>query len=187
MILSSNWDFFLCEYKTVTKTNSPRSHVPHLFLYQYYLALPYHTSTHFSLSFLPLLNTNLPTHTISPSIASVQHRPPRTRVSRYQSACAEDLRIRSRASAGTRREQEMPASSAATTTAAASAPSEFVTIVSNDGYEFVIRRSAAYVSGALRRMLNPNSTFVSFFFLLFVCSWAVGIGVVCCLHLTRVS
>lgn len=36
-------------------------------------------------------------------------------------------------------------------------PSDYVTLVSNDGFEFVVRRSAAYVAGALRRMLDPKS------------------------------
>lgn len=35
--------------------------------------------------------------------------------------------------------------------------SEYVTLVSNDGYQFVVKRSAACVSGALRRMLDPKS------------------------------
>ncbi|KAI9866816.1 MAG: hypothetical protein M1813_000758 [Trichoglossum hirsutum] len=37
--------------------------------------------------------------------------------------------------------------------------SEYVTLVSNDGYQFVVKRSAACVSGALRRMLDPKSNF----------------------------
>jgi elongin-C len=37
--------------------------------------------------------------------------------------------------------------------------SEYVTLVSSDGFEFVVRRSAACVSGFIRRMLDPNSTF----------------------------
>lgn len=35
----------------------------------------------------------------------------------------------------------------------------FVTLVSSDGFEFVIPRSAACVSGTIRRMLDPASTF----------------------------
>jgi len=35
--------------------------------------------------------------------------------------------------------------------------SEYVTLVSSDGFEFVVRRSAACVSGFIRRMLDPNS------------------------------
>ncbi|KAF3893332.1 Transcriptional elongation regulator [Trichophyton interdigitale] len=38
-------------------------------------------------------------------------------------------------------------------------PAEFVTLASNDGFEFVIPRSAACVSGTLRRMLEPSSNF----------------------------
>ncbi|KAI9821917.1 MAG: Transcription elongation factor B (SIII), polypeptide 1 (15kDa, elongin C) [Pycnora praestabilis] len=37
--------------------------------------------------------------------------------------------------------------------------SRYVTLVSNDGYEFIIRRSAACVSGVIRRMLDPTSAF----------------------------
>ncbi|KAK2746967.1 hypothetical protein FQN57_002539 [Myotisia sp. PD_48] len=40
-----------------------------------------------------------------------------------------------------------------------SQPSEYVTLASNDGFEFVISRSAAYVSGTIRRMLEPSSNF----------------------------
>ena len=38
-------------------------------------------------------------------------------------------------------------------------PAEFVTLASNDGFEFVIPRSAACVSGTLRRMLEPSSQY----------------------------
>ncbi|KAK2736464.1 hypothetical protein FQN55_001641 [Onygenales sp. PD_40] len=38
-------------------------------------------------------------------------------------------------------------------------PPEFVTLASNDGFEFVIPRSAACVSGTIRRMLDPSSNF----------------------------
>lgn len=34
---------------------------------------------------------------------------------------------------------------------------EYVTLVSNDGFEFHIKRSAAEVSGAVKRMLDPLS------------------------------
>lgn len=34
---------------------------------------------------------------------------------------------------------------------------DFVTLISSDGYEFVITRQAANVSGTLRRMLDPKS------------------------------
>ncbi|KAJ5127945.1 Elongin-C [Penicillium atrosanguineum] len=37
--------------------------------------------------------------------------------------------------------------------------SDFVTLVSSDGFEFVISRSAACVSGTIRRMLDPASKF----------------------------
>ena len=36
-------------------------------------------------------------------------------------------------------------------------PSEFVTLVSDDGFEFIISREAACVSGTIRRMLDPSS------------------------------
>jgi Skp1 family, tetramerisation domain len=36
-------------------------------------------------------------------------------------------------------------------------PSEYVTLVSNDGYTFVIEREAAYQSGTLKRMLGHGS------------------------------
>lgn len=34
---------------------------------------------------------------------------------------------------------------------------DFVTLVSNDGFEFKVLRSAACISGAMKRMLDPNS------------------------------
>ncbi|EAW16282.1 elongin C [Aspergillus fischeri NRRL 181] len=40
-----------------------------------------------------------------------------------------------------------------------STPSEYVTLVSGDGFEFIIPRSAACVSGTIRRMLEPSSKF----------------------------
>ncbi|KAG0153668.1 SKP1 component, POZ [Penicillium digitatum] len=40
---------------------------------------------------------------------------------------------------------------------APSTDSEFVTIVSNDGFEFIVPRSAACVSGALRAMLSSTN------------------------------
>ena len=39
---------------------------------------------------------------------------------------------------------------------------DYVTMVSNDGFEFHILRSAAEVSGAIRRMLDPLSTRLAF-------------------------
>ena len=41
--------------------------------------------------------------------------------------------------------------------------SEFVTLVSNDGFEFIIRRQSAYVAGTIKRMLDPTSSCFSFF------------------------
>ncbi|KAJ6129171.1 transcriptional elongation regulator (Elongin C) [Penicillium capsulatum] len=38
-------------------------------------------------------------------------------------------------------------------------PHEYVTLVSQDGFEFVISRQAACVSGTIRRMLDPSSRF----------------------------
>ncbi|KAF2279467.1 POZ domain-containing protein [Westerdykella ornata] len=38
-------------------------------------------------------------------------------------------------------------------------PSEYVTIVSSDGFEFKILRSAACISGALRKAFDPASGF----------------------------
>ncbi|KAA6406706.1 MAG: transcriptional elongation regulator Elc1 Elongin C [Lasallia pustulata] len=37
--------------------------------------------------------------------------------------------------------------------------SDFVTLVSNDGFEFIVRRSSAYVAGTIKRMLDPTSNF----------------------------
>ncbi|KAJ5256882.1 Elongin-C [Penicillium angulare] len=37
--------------------------------------------------------------------------------------------------------------------------SEYVTLVSRDGFEFIIPRSAACVSGTIRAMLDPASRF----------------------------
>ncbi|KAI9803361.1 MAG: hypothetical protein M1833_000878 [Piccolia ochrophora] len=42
---------------------------------------------------------------------------------------------------------------------ASNKPREWVTLVSSDGFEFVVQREAACVSGALRRMLDPKSNF----------------------------
>lgn len=35
---------------------------------------------------------------------------------------------------------------------------DYVTLVSGDGYEFILPRNTACVSGAIRRMLEPTST-----------------------------
>ncbi|MCJ1311925.1 hypothetical protein MMC25_005598 [Agyrium rufum] len=34
--------------------------------------------------------------------------------------------------------------------------SEYVTLVSNDGFEFIVRREAACVAGTIKRMLDPT-------------------------------
>jgi hypothetical protein len=44
-------------------------------------------------------------------------------------------------------------------------PSEYVTLISSDGFEFVLPRSTACVSGTIRRMLDPSSTSLPFFHL----------------------
>ena len=41
----------------------------------------------------------------------------------------------------------------------ASQPSEFVTLVSSDGFEFIVRRESAYVAGTIKKMLDPTSSF----------------------------
>ncbi|KAF2765354.1 putative transcriptional elongation regulator Elc1/Elongin C [Teratosphaeria nubilosa] len=38
--------------------------------------------------------------------------------------------------------------------------SEYVTLVSNDGFRFIIQRSTACISGTIRRMLDPASGFL---------------------------
>ena len=38
--------------------------------------------------------------------------------------------------------------------------SEYVTLVSCDGFEFVVRRSAAMISGTIKSMLNPRSMYL---------------------------
>lgn len=35
--------------------------------------------------------------------------------------------------------------------------SEYVTLISNDGFEFIIKRDAANVAGTIRKMLDPTS------------------------------
>lgn len=37
---------------------------------------------------------------------------------------------------------------------------EYVTLVSGDGFEYIIPRSTACVSGTIRRMLDPSSQFL---------------------------
>lgn len=34
--------------------------------------------------------------------------------------------------------------------------SEYVTLISSDGYSFVVQRSSACISGAIKRMLDPS-------------------------------
>lgn len=43
--------------------------------------------------------------------------------------------------------------------ASSATDSEYVTLVSGDGFEFVLPRSTACVSGTIRRMLEPSSSF----------------------------
>ncbi|KAL8846076.1 MAG: hypothetical protein Q9221_008807 [Calogaya cf. arnoldii] len=38
-------------------------------------------------------------------------------------------------------------------------PSEYVTLISNDGFEFVVLREAACIAGTIKRMLDPASNF----------------------------
>jgi transcription elongation factor B subunit 1 len=40
--------------------------------------------------------------------------------------------------------------------------SKYVTLISSDGFEFVVLREAACVSGAIKRMLDPKSTYIRF-------------------------
>lgn len=47
---------------------------------------------------------------------------------------------------------------AATTMESTPGSSEYVTLVSGDGFEFIVPRSTACVSGTIRRMLDPSST-----------------------------
>jgi len=34
--------------------------------------------------------------------------------------------------------------------------SEYVTLISSDGYSFIVQRSSACISGAIKRMLDPS-------------------------------
>ena len=45
-----------------------------------------------------------------------------------------------------------------TTSDMSATPSEFVTLVSSDGHQFILRREIANGAGAIKRMLDPNST-----------------------------
>lgn len=41
-----------------------------------------------------------------------------------------------------------------------STPSSYVTLVSSDGFEFIVRRESAYVAETIKRMLDPNSEYI---------------------------
>lgn len=43
-------------------------------------------------------------------------------------------------------------------TANGAGQSKYVTLISRDGFEFVVLREAAVLSGAIRRMLDPTRT-----------------------------
>ncbi|RYO95966.1 hypothetical protein DL765_011704 [Monosporascus sp. GIB2] len=40
-----------------------------------------------------------------------------------------------------------------------SGPSRYITLVSSDGFEFVVLRQAAFISPAIKKMLDPKSQF----------------------------
>ncbi|KAI5926004.1 Skp1 family protein [Camillea tinctor] len=40
-----------------------------------------------------------------------------------------------------------------------SSPSKYITLVSSDGFEFVVMRKAAFISPAIKSMLDPKSQF----------------------------
>ena len=60
--------------------------------------------------------------------------------------------------------------------------SEFVTLVSSDGFEFIVPRRAAYVAGTIKKMLDPNSEYCFFCLLWFsgFVSGGRGAPSVCC-------
>jgi hypothetical protein len=39
-----------------------------------------------------------------------------------------------------------------------SGESTYVTLISSDGYSFIVQRSSACISGAIKRMLDPSCT-----------------------------
>ncbi|EME40911.1 hypothetical protein DOTSEDRAFT_74459 [Dothistroma septosporum NZE10] len=39
-------------------------------------------------------------------------------------------------------------------------PSDYVTLIASDGFSFVVRRSAACISDAIKRMLDPQNGFM---------------------------
>ncbi|TVY67522.1 Elongin-C [Lachnellula suecica] len=43
--------------------------------------------------------------------------------------------------------------------ASSEALSKYVTLISSDGFEFVVLREAACISGAIKRMLDPKNAF----------------------------
>ncbi|KAI7542314.1 hypothetical protein KC331_g8051 [Hortaea werneckii] len=43
---------------------------------------------------------------------------------------------------------------------AASSETDYVTLISNDGFSFVVQRSAATISPMVRKMLDPQSMFM---------------------------
>ncbi|GAB7338707.1 hypothetical protein MBLNU457_5427t2 [Dothideomycetes sp. NU457] len=46
-----------------------------------------------------------------------------------------------------------------TTEVSAPEPPKFVKLVSSDGFEFIVQRTSACVSGAIKRMLDPKNGF----------------------------
>lgn len=40
-----------------------------------------------------------------------------------------------------------------------SSPSPYVTLISSDGFEFIVRRESAYVAGPIKKMLDPTSLY----------------------------